>query len=205
MERVELINRVRRKIDEVSAADTPVQSVTIVDENAVDTIIDSLLDESAREVLLKAPVQRLTISSSTPSAVKNANDTTTGTIQVPEDFLRLVSFKMGDWQRSVTSLAVKGDAISMRQSNKYIRGGIAKPVGVIAKNNQGIVIEYYSTLQENHTVTEFLYIKEDVAENITGTQMIDALTWICAGKVLSVFGNLPQAQNAYDNAQSLMI
>lgn len=205
MERLELVNRVRRKIDEVSAQDTPLQTITIADENAVDAIIDSLLDESAKEILLKAPVQRLTVTSSTPSTVMNDNDTTTGYIQVPEDFLRLVSFKMGDWHRSVTDLAVKGDAISMRQHNKYIRGGVAKPVGVISRNDKGIIIEYYSTQQATHTLAEFLYIKEDIAENIADGQMVDALTWICAGKVLSVYGNLQMAQNAYDNAQSLMI
>ena len=205
MERLELVNRVRRKIDEVSAQDTPLQTVTIADENAVDTIIDSLLDESAREILLKAPVQRLTVTSSSPSIVRNDNDTTTGYIQAPADFLRLVSFRMGDWHRSVTEPAIKGDALSMRQHNKYIRGGVAKPVGVLSRNEKGIILEYYSTRQEEHTLAEFLYIKEDVAENIADGQMIDALTWICAGKVLSVLGNLQMAQNAYDNAQSLMI
>jgi len=69
----------------------------------------------------------------------------------------------------------------------------------------GIILEYYSTKQAEHTLAEFLYIKEDVAENIADGQMIDALTWICAGKVLSVLGNFQMAQNAYDNAQSLMI
>lgn len=205
MERLELVNMVRRKIDEVAAADTPLQAVTIADENSMDTIIESLLDESAREILLKAPIYRLKVTSATPSAQKNSSDSTTGYIQVPEDFLRLVSMRMSDWQRPVVQLALQGDAVAMRQSNRHIRGGVAKPVGVLAKNEKGIVVEYYSTNAAEHSVSEFLYIKSDTAENIKDAQMIDALTWICAGKTLSVMGNMTQAQNAYDNAQSLMI
>lgn len=204
MDRLELVNAVRRKIDEVSATDTPLQSVTLADENAMDTIIESLLDESAREVLLKAPFTRLEITSASPAAVAN-DDKETGYIQAPDDYLRLVSFRMSDWQRPVVELAIKGDNISMRQYNKHVRGGVAKPVGVLSRNAKGPVIEYFSTVAATHSVAEFLYIRSDVAENIKDTQMIDALAWICAGKTLSVMGNLTQAQNAYDNAQSLMI
>lgn len=205
MERLELVNAVRRKIDEVSAADTPLQSVTIADENAMDTIIESMLDESAREILLKAPFQRLEITSANPAPVRNETDKTIGYIQAPDDYLRLVSFRMSDWQRPVVELAIKGDAISKRQYNKHIRGGVAKPVGVLSRNGQGTIIEYFSTNADQHTVAEFLYIKSAPAEDIKDLQMIDALVWICAGKVLSVMGNITQAQNAYDNAQSLMI
>ncbi len=205
MERLELVNTVRRKIDEVAAADTPLQAVTIADENSMDTIIESLLDESAREILLKAPIHRLEVTSATPSAQKNSSDPTTGYIQVPDDFLRLVSLRMSDWQRPVVQLAVQGDAIAMRQYNRHIRGGVAKPVGIAGRNSEGVIVEYFSTLADQHSVSEFLYIKEVPAQDIKDSQMIDALTWICAGKVLSVLGNLTQAQNAYDNAQSLMI
>lgn len=205
MDRLELVNTVRRKIDEVAAADTPLQPVTVADENSMDTIIESMLDESAREVLLKAPVQRLTVTSASPSPVKSGVDKTAGYLQMPDDFLRLVSLRMSDWQRPVVQPAVQGDALAMRQHNKFIKGGPARPVGVIGRNSQGIILEYYSTLAAEHSVAEFLYIKQDKAENIHDAQMTDALTWICAGKVLSIFGNMTGAQNAYDNAQSLMI
>lgn len=205
MERLELINIVRRKMDEVAAADTPLQPVTIADENSMDTIIESLLDESAREILLKAPIYRLDVTSATPSPVQNSSDLVTGYIQAPDDFLRLVSLRMSDWQRPVTELSTHGDAVAMRQYNRHIRGGVSRPVGIAGRNSKGVIIEYFSTLADKHTVTEFLYIKKSHAEEIKDSQMIDALTWICAGKTLSVMGNISQAQNAYDNAQSLMI
>lgn len=207
MERVSLVNKVKTKIDEISTLDTPLQQITIADEKPIDTIIESLLDECALEILLKAPFHRLPITSGTSSvsADKDTVDTTTGTISVPEDFLRLVSFRMDDWQRSVTTLAIKGDAIARRQSNKYIRGGKARPIGVLSKTDKGLKIEYYSTFSTTHTISEFYYIAKASAEEITDNQMIEAMTWICAGRVLSIIGNADDAKNAYDNAQSLMI
>lgn len=205
MDRVALVNKVKTKIDEISTLDTPLQQITMADESPIDTIIESLLDESALEILLKAPFHRLPVTSATPTITPDPNDRTVGTIAVPDDFLRLVSFKMDDWQRSVTELAVKGDPISRRQANKHIRGGISRPVGVLSKNSSGVVIEYYSTFSETHSLSEFLYIQKTSAENITDNQMIEAMTWVCAGKVLSIIGNADDAKNAYDNAQSLMI
>lgn len=205
MDRVALVNKVKTKIDEISTSDTPLQAITMADEKPIDTIIESLLDESALEILLKAPFHRLDITSATPTITQDETDTTTGKITAPEDFLRLVSFRMDDWERSVTELSIKGDAISRRQSNKYIRGGQSRPVGVLSKSDKGIEIEYYSTKSTTHALSEFLYIKKTSAENITDTQMIEAMTWICAGRALLIVGNADDAKNAYDNAQSLMI
>lgn len=240
---LELVNKVKVKIDEITSSTTPIQTVTVVDENPIDTIIASLLDECALEILLKAPFHRLTISSSefTNSSTDDSdnsnnsegsdssNSTPTSTsnttnyfliqsdksviINLPEDFLRLVSFRLDGWERSVTELSIKGDHISTLQSNKYTRGTPSRPIGVLcptynaqSKKTQ-LAIEAYSleTSEKESVITEFLYIKKCPATDITGSQMIEAMTWICAGKVLSVMGNIEDAKNAYDNAQSLMI
>lgn len=203
MERAALVNKVKTKIDEISTSDTPLQSITMADEKPIDTIIESLLDESALEILLKAPFYRLPVASATITPTKDTKDETTGSISVPDNFLRLVSFRMDDWERSVTSLAVEGDAIARRQANKHIRGGKSRPVGVLTKNSTGVAIRYYSS--DSHALSEFLYIAKASAEDITDDQMIEAMTWICAGRVLSIMSNADDAKNAYDNAQSLMM
>ena len=204
MERIALVNKVKTKIDEISSDSTPLVDVGMSDDNPVDQIIESLLDESAVEILLKAPFYRLNISSAEVDPEQDVVDTTIGTFILPKDFLRLVYFKMSDWQKPVTELAMKGDEISNRQYNKHIRGGIARPVGVLSKDERGMLIEYYSTKEQLHSVTEFKYIKRESAEKIPN-ELVDALVWICAGKVMTVFGNEAAAKNAYDNAQSLMM
>lgn len=203
MERQALVNKVKVKIDEIVSEDTPLVDVGISDQSPIDEIIDELLDESAVELLLKAPFHRLDISSAKPSTTVGS-DPVVGHFDLPEDFLRLVYFRMSDWLRPVTELSIKGDAVSLRQANKHIRGGIVRPVGVLAKTDQGLRIEYYSTMAAKHTVEEFYYIKREKAENIPD-QMVDVLLWICAGKVLTVFSRSEDAKNAFDNAQGLMI
>lgn len=203
MNRVELLNIVKSKIDEISSSDELLVPVGIEDNKPYDTIIETLLDESAIEVLLKAPFYRLTISNSTSLEIVK-KDSNTGIIILPTDFLRLLSFRMTEWERSVTQPAIKGDDISNMQSNKFIRGGQAKPIGVLTRTDKGLALEYYS-VKVDHTLAEFFYVKKQKAEDIEDIQMIDAMTWICAGKVLGVVGKFELAKNCYENANGLLV
>lgn len=203
MNRTALINQVKSKIDELSPSDALIVEVGQDDNKPIDTIIGDLLDESAKEVLLKAPIHRLPATSSANVATADAGDSTIGTIDVPTDFLRLVELKMTQWKRPVTELQQQGSKIAERQYNKYLRGGTVKPVAVLSHRATKLVIEYFS-VETVHTVERFLYIKKDVAENIPEI-LQDALCWICASRVLSVFGKVAESQKAEGNAISLMM
>lgn len=204
MERSTIINKVKTRIDEVSASGDVIVNVGVENTKPYDSIIDELLDESALEILLKAPFYRLTISSGNVSPVKDSTDNHIGTITLPTDFLRLVSFRMKEWQQPVTSFAIQGDEVAQKQANKHIRGGVAKPVAVLSKSNSGYVATYYS-VQSSHELKEFLYIKKDTAENMADSQLIDAMTWICAGKVLGVLNQPTLSNVCYENAKGLMV
>lgn len=203
MNRTALINQVKSKIDELSPSTAMIVNVGQEDSKPIDTIIGDLLDESAKEVLLKAPIHRLPATSSANAATADAGDSTIGIIDVPTDFLRLVELKMTQWKRPVTELQQQGSKIAERQYNKYLRGGTVKPVAVLSHRATKLVIEYFS-VETVHTVERFLYIKKDVAENIPEI-LQDALCWICASRVLSVFGKVAESQKAEGNAISLMM
>lgn len=222
MERSALINKVKTRIDEVSASGDVIIEVGVENTKPYDSIIDELLDESALEVLLKAPFYRLNISSGNVTAtasssnkksvlmtiggttdVTNKADNQTGTIVLPVDFLRIVSLRLSDWEQPVTELALPSDEIAQLQSNKHLRGSAAKPVGILKKTAQGYVINYYSS--STHSVEEFLYIKKDTAENIADTQLIDAMVWICAAKTLGVLNESTLSNLCYENAKGLMV
>lgn len=204
MDRIALVNKVKTLLDEISPLNAMIVDVGVEDGNPVDQIVESLLDESAIELLLKAPFYRLDISSYDADPVQDELDGTTGYITLPDDFLRLVYFRMSDWLRPVTTLAIKGDEISMRQYNKHIRGGVARPVGVLSKTGEGMIVEYYSTNAKQHQVADFQYVKRVCAEQIP-SQLTDAMCWICAGKTLTVMGKGDMAGSAYSHAQSLMV
>lgn len=203
MNRTALINQVKSKIDELSPSDALIVEVGQDDNKPIDTIIADLLDESAKEVLLKAPVHRLIATGSTNAGVAVSGDSKIGTIDVPSDYLRLVELKMTDWLRPVTELVPQGAPLANMQYNKYLRGGLSKPVAVLSHRSNKMVIEYFS-VDTNHTVDRFLYIKKDVAENIPEV-LQDALCWICASRVLAIFGKTEGAKIAEGNAISLMM
>ena len=73
MERSALINKVKTRIDEVSASGDVIIEVGVENTKPYDSIIGELLDESALEVLLKAPFYRLKISSGNASATANTS------------------------------------------------------------------------------------------------------------------------------------
>lgn len=226
MERSALINKVKTRIDEVCASGDVIVEVDVENTKPYDSIIDELLDESALEVLLKAPFYRLNVTSATvpcvaigkvmkvetssqgagartvPSIVKNA-----GRATLPTDYLRLVSFKMTEWSRPIDTLLMPSDEMAKRQANIHTRAGISKPVGVLKKLSDGYAIDYYSvTSEENtHSLEEFLYIKRDKAENIADTQLVDAMCWLCAAKTLGVLGENTLANQCAENAKGLML
>lgn len=204
MERSALINKAKTRIDEVSASGDVIIEVGVENTKPYDSIIDELLDESALEILLKAPFYRLKITSASLMGTADSGDGKTGSITLPDDFIRLVSLKMSDWHRPVSVFALPGDEIDKMQSNKHIRGGVAKPVAVLHKGTTGYKAKYYS-VNSSHEVEEFLYIKRDTAENIADSQLVDAMCWICAGKTLGVLGEQNLSNICYENAKGLMV
>jgi len=213
MDRTALINSVKSKIDEISSSDALVVDVGLEDNNPIDTIIDGLLDECAKEVLLKAPIHRLTVTSSTATATPDTVVTQIGTIPLPADFVRLVELKMADWTRPVTELYSSGSPIALKQSNKWLRAKWNKPVAVLSNRKvtagnppvvtNPAVIEYYS-IKSSHAISRFMYIKKEVAENMP-EWLQDALCWICASKVLAILNKPTDAKYAIENAVGLLI
>lgn len=193
MNRSELINRVKTKIDEITPTDGLIVNVGIADEKPIDDVIDSLLNESAREILLKAPIHRLPVTSSN-------NTPTAGFVQLPSNFLRLVEFKMQSWRRAVVTPYLSGSPEAEMMSFKWRTGTADRPAVVLSHRGSNLGLEVYPFISGN-TVERFLYIKEDVAENIPDN-LVDSLCWVCASKVLSVFGR--DGKVAIDYAISLL-
>lgn len=230
MGETELVNKVKTRIDEVCASGDTIVEVGVENTKPYDSIIKELLDESAIEVLLKAPFYRLPITTDktekgTPdigkkvtmaSLVGSGTSTTTvtenatlptGTINLPTNFLRLVSFKMADWTVPVYKFEMPDSEIAKRQAYRHLRGGVNKPVAVLYKNSTNIYVRYYSVNESSteHKIDELRYIQVKSATELTDSQVIDAMCWICAGKTLGVLGENALANQCYENAKGLML
>ena len=201
--RLTIINAVKAKIDELIPEGEGVQ-FTVADEtnvsNPYDIFINVILDETAKELLLIAPLHVLVpVSVVVPGTQLLSDDWgKTGYVVLPPDFLRLSAFKMEEWERPVTMPITSLDPIYPLQKNKFVRGGISKPVGVLTFTGASKILEYYS-VQSSHVVEYLRYIPETLPENLQDNIM-DAYTWLVANKVLQIVGSVDLSALAYEKA-----
>jgi hypothetical protein len=190
MNRNEIINTVKAKIDEL----TPINGLTVslsgFDDKPIDMFINYILDECADDIQRLCPLWMLEAQSA--NATTHAMNEYSGYVDLPGDFLRLISFKMKMWFRSVTVPVMSGTVAAERQKT-VLRGRTAKPVCVIGHGSdtshpEKETLEYYSTTGNNHELEHFLYAKRRVAEDLRNI-LIEPLTWHCASNVLQICGN----------------
>jgi len=199
--RFNLIGLVKVKIDKLMPEGEGVQFEVQDLVNFTDTLdvqINAFLDPSAKFIHQTAPLTYIDGSLCTTEPVNN-NDGT-GYVETPTDYIRLQSFKMSLWEREVNEAITPQEPAYKLQTNTYTRGGKSKPVCVIMqKNVSGAIkkaIQYYSLdTDDTHTVEQFIYIPEVVAESVQ-TNLIEALTWACASKVLEAEGYSVASDNA---------
>lgn len=210
MTRQELIRKVALKMDEISSSDDVIVSVGIDDNNPLYTQIDSLLDESVNDVLLKAPIYRLSDFIEEEILQTPIVSPVTGTarekamINVPSNFLRFVSIDATSLSRSITELAIKGDDTDKRQHNIHLMAKSAKPVAVISASLAGMFITIYS-FESNSTYTITLtYIPRYSGKDILNEYIIDIVSWVCAGKVFAAQGDTIKGKTCDENAIALM-
>ena len=191
MERQAIIQKVQLRMDEIS----PYDSGEIINNS----FVDEILNDSARTLLLKLPVYLCQpVSMGIAEGTSNADGT--GYVELPDDFLRLASFKMTEWTRAVTKPISEDSPQYNLQKISYLRGKPSKPV-VVIRNDYGDstvaikkILEYYSVVTD-HDIERALYIKEDVAENLPDI-IIDALAFQCASDAFVIMEKPEQAKIA---------
>lgn len=193
-----LKSSVLKRIDECSAE---------VSDIAQRYNIEDFLKDATSELLRSLPINAIPTISEIPTQNIHANIDGSGYIDLPNDFLRLVEFKMKDWQRSVFQPVVYGGRDYNRQCNPNFRGGIAKPVvAIVPTTNTNKRLEYYSVVEKTHTVEKATYLKNSDPTEVPSI-LIDALSWLTASLILSVTGEVnlsTMARNRYAQIISLL-
>ena len=74
------------------------------------------------------------------------NEDGTGYVRLPDDFMRLVIFKMTKWKRPVVEAISDTDPRYFPQKSEFlgIRGGVDKPVCAVTTGNASKILEFYS-------------------------------------------------------------
>lgn len=218
MTREELIKKVALKMDEISSSDEVIASVGTGDNNPIYTQINNLLNESVNDVLMKAPVYRLhshiaSVASSSPKDlfVGSGIERKAAVINVPDDFIRLVSITDALFQRPINDFATEGDDIDKRQHNKFLVAKSAKPVAVFSSVANGRTITCYSYGPKDTPNPSLLYIKrydkdrDTSADTDLDEYMSDLVSWVCAGRVFAAQGDINKSKICDENALALMV
>ena len=218
MTREELIKRVALKMDEISSSDDVIVPVGTGDNNPLYTQINNLLNESVNDVLMKAPIYRLSGHITEKNIVSisfifdgTPNKRRVVEMLVPEDFVRLASITDKAFQRPIVDLAQAGDDVDKMQHNRYLVAKSAKPVAVLGSSKLGRTITCYSYADDVTPEPRLLYVKrydndkDTTAEAGLDDYMIDLVSWVCAGRVFAARGDVNKGKICDENAASLMI
>ena len=134
MTREEIKTRVLAKLDEI-------ETMTGASQSPSDALIDALMDESALNMLRNAPIHLIPPTKVNVSALNfvHVKDTANGTgyIALPNDFLRLYSFKMDTWERPAFDYISVSNPEYFKQKIRNLRGGVSKPVVAVNYSDTG--------------------------------------------------------------------
>lgn len=153
------VDFVRSRMDEMSFVPSEMVTGGEPDDRNLEETVERLLKEAIISVHTEAPASLMEgkkLTESAPLTVMTHSVDTNGvltlnftdalSIKAP-DILRLVSFKAGDSDTLVTSVAFEDEAVARLQNNRYMRGTPDCPVMVrmATSSEYKPVYKYYTT------------------------------------------------------------
>ena len=149
---------VRIAIDENKTSEQLIADEDI-DTLSLNDIVRSKIVEAVRRVVTEAPTHLLDGGLPFGDAVFWRSKGSGWTL-LPEDFMRLLIFKMSDWERPVYEPITAADPQYQLQFSRYkgLRGNPQKPVVAIVNRAEGRVLELFSCKNNNATVEQAVYM-----------------------------------------------
>ncbi len=190
MTRSALIILVKKKLDEYApeGIDLP-----------FDDYIGPLLDESARDLLAKAPLHLVAPTSISLTNTVFENDKSY--IPVPSDWIRIHEIRYPLWKKSVRTAISAENPEYKRQENEYIKGGYGRPEVVVVTTSVlgGALTRYLecSKVIDGATPLVATYVKTEEAQFLNDL-LVDSLTWLTASKIFVVTGYGDKAKITLD-------
>lgn len=118
-----------------------------------------------------------------------------GFVVLPDDFMRLVAFRMSDWHRTVHDAIDENSPEYAMQSSRWkgICGNPEKPVCAIVRRPEGKVLEFYSSRDDTASVTQASYVPRPRIDAVGGIDVAEdcyrAAVYRAAALVLSSLGD----------------
>ena len=156
--------------------------------------IRTKLPDAITRVFITAPVHLLEGKECKDVLFPEKRQDGSGRVVFPEKVLRILSFKMKGWNRPVTRFIDSRHAKSELQYNRYVRGGVNKPVAVLSMSASGrVILDYYSlpAFLRTHEVDSAVYIPVPEIQNggyDVPIRLADAVGYVCAAMVYEILG-----------------
>ena len=159
-----IVQAARMAKDVRIAVDMNHDSTPLIVEGDLDTlsfndIIYAKLTDAVRMVEMEAPLHLLEQGHQFGDAV-TWGENGKGWILLPNDFMRLVVFKMSDWAYAVSEAISDDDPVYTRQFSKWkgVCGNPERPVVALVNRAEGNVLEFFSCHDDTATVDQAVYI-----------------------------------------------
>lgn len=204
----EIARDVRIAIDENMTSEQLV-SIEDMETLSLEEIIRSKIEEAARRVETVAPVHLLEEGHDFSDAVY-WDKLESGWVLLPDDFMRLIAFRMSDWERTVYAAISADDPLYAKQSSRYkgIRGNTQKPVCAIVNRAEGKALEFYSCKSEDAYVRRALYLPYPRIDEDGGIDICErcyrAVVYAAASLVLLTLGEAEKSSALSEISKSIL-
>lgn len=157
----DIVKDVRVCLDQNMVSDA-LAGIGDVDTLALDEIIESKIVNAAMAIESQAPVTMLDSGRAFGDSIGWDSEAGYGSghIHLPDDFLRLLTFQMSDWDYAVTQAITEDDPLYAQQRSRFggVRGNPQKPIVAITQQPIGLVLEFYSCTSGDAWVKRARYI-----------------------------------------------
>lgn len=174
---------------------------------SLEDLIRSKIVEAVRRVETVAPVQFLEEGHDFSNAIF-WKELESGWLFLPDDFMRLIAFRMSDWERTVYSAISTEDPEYAKQSSRFkaIRGNVQKPVCAIVNRAEGKALEFYSCNSEDAHIVRASYLPYPSIDKDGGIDISErcytAVKYCVAALVLTTYGEADKAAALAELAKS---
>lgn len=203
----DIVRDVRVAIDQ-NMTSAPLLATDDVETLALDTLIRSKVVEGVRRVESTAPVQFLEEGHDFIDTVYWM-EYESGWLLLPDDFMRLIAFRMSDWEQTVFAAISPDDPQYAKQSSRFkgIRGNAQKPVCAVVNRAEGKVLEFYSCKSGDAYVARASYVPYPHIDDDGGVDISErcyqAVVYTIAALVVSTYGEYEKAQTLTELAKSI--
>lgn len=157
--RVEDIERDVRVALDQNEVDSQLADIGDIDTLQLNELIRSKIEQAVDSVESVAPLKLLESGHNFGEELYWEGNGI-GFVLLPDDFRRLVSFKMSDWDMAVYSPIGPEHPLYGRQRSAIaaVRGNVHHPVCAIVPRAEGMALEFFASRDENAAVVQAVYI-----------------------------------------------